>query len=128
MNLAKMEPLALLLYQKLLPGSQLVNRLQDLRYRVQSLNTASGLTEIAEKSLPMVLLVDLASPDPEILSELRRFHQNAATRHIPIIAFGVSDTSSSQQAAMDAGVTLMVSESAILNHLPECLSRALEVD
>src|SRR5512138_2139616 len=107
-----MEPLALLLYQKLLPGSQLVNRLQDLRYRVQSLTTATGLTEIAEKSLPMVLLVDLAVPSPETLTELRRLHKNPATQHIPIIAFGVSDAASSQQAALDAGVTLMVSESA----------------
>src|SRR5262245_49139849 len=30
------EPLALVVYEKLLPGSQLVNRLQDLKYRVQT--------------------------------------------------------------------------------------------
>ncbi len=123
-----MEPLALLLYQKLLPGSQLVNRLQDLRYRVQTLSTSSGLSEAAEKALPMVLLVDLAGTDPEVLNELRRLRQNPATRHIPIIAFGVSEAAASQQAALDAGVTLMVSETAILNHLQECLNRALEVD
>ena len=31
------QPLALVLYEKLLPGSQLVNRLQDLNYRVQTI-------------------------------------------------------------------------------------------
>ena len=34
------QPLALVLYEKLLPGSQLVNRLQDLNYRVQAIADA----------------------------------------------------------------------------------------
>ncbi len=32
------QPLALVFYEKLMPGSQLVNRLQDLNYRVQAVN------------------------------------------------------------------------------------------
>jgi PleD family two-component response regulator len=123
-----MEPLALLLYQKLLPGSQLVNRLQDLNYRVQSIGTASGLVELAETSKPMVLLVDLGSAMPEVLTELRRLRENEGTRHLPVIAFGLPDGAGSQKVALEAGVTLVVSEAAILGHLPQCLSKALELD
>ncbi len=39
------EPLALVLYERLLPGSQVVNRLQDLRYRVQTVAEARLLVE-----------------------------------------------------------------------------------
>ena len=55
------EPLALVLYEKLLPGSQLVNRLHDLRYRVQVIADADTLVECAEQEKPMVVLADLAS-------------------------------------------------------------------
>jgi len=46
------EPLALVLYEKLLPGSQVVNRLQDLKYRVESISDASRLVECAEQIRP----------------------------------------------------------------------------
>ena len=123
-----MEPLALLLYQKLLPGSQLVNRLQDLHYRVQSVGTASGLVELAENTKPMLILVDLGNAMPDLINEVRRLRENEGTRHLPVIAFGVPDGSGKQEAALAAGVTLVVSEAAILNHLPQCLSKALELD
>ena len=37
------QPLALVVYEKLLPGTQLVNRLQDLHYRVQAVTDADTL-------------------------------------------------------------------------------------
>ena len=49
------QPLALVLYEKLLPGSQLVNRLQDLNYRVQTVTEPSTLVECAEQSKPMLV-------------------------------------------------------------------------
>ena len=67
-----MEPLAMLLYQKLLPGTQLVNRLQDLRYRVQTIGDPAELAESAVRFKPMVVLVDLGESDPELLREVRR--------------------------------------------------------
>ena len=39
---AMTQPLALVLYERLLPGSQLVNRLQDLNYRVQVIADAGA--------------------------------------------------------------------------------------
>ena len=42
-------PLAILLYENLIPGSQLINRLQDLGYRVETINDARLLVELAER-------------------------------------------------------------------------------
>jgi len=44
------------------------------------------------------------------------------------VAFGGEQTPDLQQAAQAAGVTLIVSEQALLNHLAECLQQALEVE
>src|SRR5882672_9380576 len=52
-------PLTLCLYEKLLPGGQLVNRLQDLGYRVQSLSDPKSLVEHAEREKPLVVIADL---------------------------------------------------------------------
>ena len=39
------QPLALVFYERLLPGSQVVNRLQDMRYRVQVVGDPAGLVK-----------------------------------------------------------------------------------
>src|SRR5262245_52939694 len=85
---SEMEPLALVVYEKLLPGSQLVNRLQDLKYRVQSLNEPEKLKEVAEQTGAMVVVVDLALRQKHGLAYLEKLRQNAATKHVPVIGFG----------------------------------------
>ena len=122
------EPLALVLYEKLLPGSQLVNRLQDLNYRVQPLTEASRLAECAEQAKPMLLLADLESTRENICAAIARLKQNPATQHLPVIAFSSVQTAETQAAAQAAGVTLLVTDTAILNHLPQFLEQALHVD
>src|SRR5260370_3650609 len=52
-------PLALFLYEKLLPGGQLLNRLQDLGYRVQAIADPATLVEHAEREKPLLLLMAL---------------------------------------------------------------------
>ena len=122
------QPLALVLYEKLLPGSQLVNRLQDLNYRVQAISDASMLVECAEQARPMLVFADLESTRNNICSAIARLRQNPTTKHLPVVAFGAERAPDLQQAAQVAGVTLVVSEQALLNHLPECLQQALEVE
>jgi PleD family two-component response regulator len=123
-----MEPLAMLLYQKLLPGTQLVNRLQDLKYRVQTISSPAELAESAVKFKPMVVLVDLGRPDPDLLREVRRLRERDETHHLPVIGFGAAGTEEAEKSVMEAGVTLLVSDSAILSHLSQCLTKALELD
>ncbi len=123
------QPLALILYERLLPGSQLVNRLQDLNYRVQTVSEASRLTECAEQARPILVLVDLGCTRSDICASIARVKQNAATSHLPIIAFGADDLPASQRSAAEAaGATLVVGETAILSHLPQFLDQALSLE
>jgi len=122
------QPLALVLYEKILPGSQLVNRLQDLQYRVQTISDAGLLVECAEQAKPLLVLVDLESSRNNVTPEIARLRQHPATKHIPVIAFGADKKPDLQAAAKTAGVTLVVAEAAILSHLPQFLEQALVVE
>ena len=122
------QPLALVLYEKLLPGSQLVNRLQDLNYRVQAIGDADRLVECAEQAKPMLVLADLESTRNDVCAALARLKQNTATRHLPVIAFSGEGAAELQVAAKTAGATLIVGEAAILSQLPEMLEQVLHVE
>jgi CheY-like chemotaxis protein len=122
------QPLALVLYEKLLPGSQLVNRLQDLNYRVQTVSDTGLLVECCEQAKPMLLLADLRATHQDVCAAIARLKQNRATQHVPVIAYGDEEMPELQKTALEAGVTLIVSESALLNHLPQCLEQALRVE
>jgi CheY-like chemotaxis protein len=122
------QPLALLLYEKLLPGSQLVHRLQDEGYRVQPVPAPTELTPIAEREKPLVVFVDLEPNFERICEAIVALRQNVATRHVPVIAFASGEGLPAHQAASRAGATLVVNDHAVLIHLNQLLERALEVD
>src|SRR5712691_9081941 len=122
------EPLALVLYEKLLPGSQIVNRLQDLKYRVESLSDASRLVECAEQTGPMIVLVDLECTRDNVRASITRLKQTQATKHLPVIAFSGEKAVNLQAAAKAAGVTLVVNDAALLSHLPQFLEQALQLE
>jgi CheY-like chemotaxis protein len=125
---AMTQPLALVLYEKLLPGSQLVNRLQDLNYRVQTVAEAARLVECAEQARPMLVLADLESSRNDVSPALARLKQNPATQHLPVIAFSLEASVELQNAARAAGATLVLTDTAILNHLPQFLDQALQIE
>jgi CheY-like chemotaxis protein len=122
------QALALILYEKLLPGTQLVNRLHDLNYRVQTVSDPQRLTECAEQARPMLVLADLESSGADVCAAIAQLKQHPATRHLPVIAFGSAEAAERQAAARSAGATLVVSDSAVLGHLPQFLEQALQVD
>jgi CheY-like chemotaxis protein len=122
------QPLALVLYEKLLPGSQIVNRLQDLNYRVEVVTDPTLLANAAEQSKPLLVLADLDSTRENVCAALGRLRQNPATEHLPVIAFTGQEAQGLQSAAQAAGITLVVNEAAILNHLPQLLDQALHIE
>ncbi len=122
------QPLALILYERLLPGSQLVNRLQDLKYRVQTITDPALLVSCAEETKPMLVLADLTPTKNNVCPALAQLKQNPGTQHLPIIEFGADDAPEVQAAAKAAGVTLLVSDAAVVNHLPQVLQQALQLD
>jgi CheY-like chemotaxis protein len=121
-------PLTLLLYEELLPGGQLVNRLQDLGYRVQSLGDPALLVEQAESEKPILVIADLEPRPNEVCEAISRLKSNQATAHVPVIAFASASNVAVQEKARGAGATLVVHDTAILAHLSQFLEQALQVD
>ena len=123
------QPLALVLYERLLPGSKLVNRLQDLGYRVLTVPGTDALLACAQQEKPMLVLADLAgTAGPKVIEAIAQLKQNPATSHLPVIAFAEEKDTTGQQAARDAGATLVVNEVAVLTHLQPFLQQALNLD
>jgi len=122
------QPLALVVYEKLLPGTQLVNRLQDLNYRVRAVTDSNTLMAIARQEKPMLVLADLESTRNDICRVIAELRGDAATQHIPVIAIAKEGDPVLLKAAQTAGATLVAGEAAILNHLSQFLDQALQVE
>jgi CheY-like chemotaxis protein len=121
------QPLALVFYEKLMPGSQLANKLQDLNYRVQTVNDPASFHLRARDERPLLAIVDLAG-GAAVCSAIAALKTDATTGHIPVIAFAGEGATQAMEAAQKAGAKLVVSETAIANYLPELLNQALHID
>ena len=121
------QPLALVFYERLLPGTQLVNRLQDLGYRVQTVHAAEALVSVAEQEKPLIVLTDLESTKSKVCDAIVQLKQNPGTKHLPVIAFASEQQEELQKAAGAAGA-LVTGEVAILQHLPQLLDQALQLE
>lgn len=122
------QPLALLLYEKLLPGSQLVNKLQDLGYRVQPVPDPADLVNTAEQEKPLLIFADLEPHVEKVAAAIAALRAHALTSHIPVIAFASVRNPEAQAAARKAGATLAANDASILIHLNQFLEQALRVD
>lgn len=121
------EPLALIFYERLMPGSQLVNRLQDLNYRVLSLSDLERLPATVQRESPLLLFVDLAAPG-DIGGAIAALRSNPGTAHLPVIAFAPENATDALTAARAAGATIVVSETAVISHLSQLIDQALHLD
>jgi CheY-like chemotaxis protein len=121
-------PLALVFYEDLIPGTQLVNRLQDLKYRVQAVSDLTQLTAHAAEAGTMFILADLSSKQGNVSEVISKLYADKATAHIPVIAFADEGEEALQNAARTAGAKLVVTDAAILSHLQQFIEQALQVD
>ena len=121
-------PLALLAYEKLFPGTQLANRLQDLGYRVMPVGNAAELSAVAEREKPLVVLVDIEPNTAQRTSAIAALRASESTAHIPVIAFASARNEAAQEQARQAGATLVVHDNSILAHLNQFLDQALLVE
>ncbi len=122
------QPLILVLYEKILPGSQLLNRLQDSGYDVQSLSNPAELVQKAEQETPLLLIADLEPKSAEVCQAIANLKQHPATSHIPVIALESGRDPGLPEKARKTGATLVVNDRAILLHLKQFLDQALQVD
>jgi CheY-like chemotaxis protein len=122
------KPLALVFYEALLPGTQLVNRLQDLGYLVHTHTDAASLVEIVRELKPFVMIVDLAGPNSDLCPAIRELRGSQETQHIPVLAFAKDGQEELRAAAREAGATLVAGDTAVLTHLPELLEQVLNIE
>ena len=115
-------PCAVLCYEKLLPGSQVAVRLEDLGYQVEVLNDLEKLAGAARRAKPIVVLVDMeAGKAASAIENLRKAEE---TSHIPVLAFADKED---EESARTAGADLVTGKEALLAQLPSLLSRVLEL-
>jgi CheY-like chemotaxis protein len=122
-----LQPLAIVFYERLMPGSQLVNRLQDLNYRVLVVNSAVLLAATVKRETPLLLLADL-DVRADIVGAIEKIKADPACAHLPVIVFAPDDRPELLAAAEKAGAGLTVAESALAGHLPQLLDRALQLE
>ena len=121
-------PLVLLFYEKLIPGSQIVNRLQDLGYRVSSVTQSDKLIDEVRKHHPMVLIMDLHSKTGDIPLSIQTLKEDLETQHIPVLAFAEVNNEDLHEKARLAGAKLIAGEEAVLDQLHHLMEHLLEVD
>lgn len=122
------QPLALVYYRSFVIGGQLVNRLQDLEYRVQPCHTVAELPELAQTLSPLLLVVELTESASDVCVMLEQLRRNPATSHLPVLAFSSLPDEKLVQQARAAGATLVASDVAVLAHLPQLLDQVLAVE
>jgi CheY-like chemotaxis protein len=121
------KPLALVYYTNLLPGSHLSVLLQDLGYRVQSVNAAVLLPAACEKEMPLVVVAELM-PAADVCAAIARIKGNPALRHIPVLGYSRMHDVAAQSQAREAGVNLLAAEGGIAEQLPQLLEQILQVE
>src|SRR5579871_2774950 len=118
-----MQPLAVVFYERLLPGSQLVNRLQDLNYRVLAVNNAAILAATVKREMPLLLFTDFQA-QADVRTAVEKIKGDPATAHVPVIAFSPDADAELAYVAKAAGANFTIGESLLANHLPQLLDQA----
>jgi PleD family two-component response regulator len=122
------KPLALILYESLMPGSKVVNHMQDLGYRVQSLSNPAQLVELAQKEKPMLVIADLVPHHARICEAIGALKSNPSTEHIPVLAVAGPKSAKQVAEATAAGARLVANSTALLDQLPQLLEQLLQVE
>ncbi|MBM3839479.1 MAG: response regulator [Verrucomicrobia bacterium] len=122
------KPLAICLSENLLLVNQLVNRLQEMGYRVEVTHEGKNLVPLAIRERPFLVLMDLGYRTTDVCQLIASVRQDAQTSHIPILAFGPQRDGELQTAAHKAGANLVAVESGLLQQLPELLNQVLEIE
>lgn len=123
-----MKPLTLLLYEKLLPGGQLLGRLEDLGYRVQALTEPGDLVAVAEREKPLLIIVDFEPHFEAVAQAVAALKRGVATAHIPVIGLVPARNAAVQTTAREAAANLVVQDTVILQHLAQFIDQALAFD
>jgi hypothetical protein len=128
------KPVALVYYDNLLSGNQLVNRLQDLSYRVLVVNDLNRLVPEAVSAKAIVFVANFGAPANLVNAAIKVLRAHSDTAHIPVLAFLRSAGKKSLDKKLTdsvrvAGATVIAGEEeGIRKQLPLLLEQAFEID
>ena len=122
------KPLAMIYYERLMPGSRLVNRLHDLGYRVITVEDAALLIKRAEEEKALVLVTDLVARRINICSIIKDLKSREQTSHIPVIGFAGEKDKKLHNEAVSAGASIVAFDEGVIPQLPHLLEQALHID
>ncbi len=125
-------PLALVFYENLLTGNQVMNRLDELGYRVSPVHDLSLLPNQAAQEKPIVLLLEMGAMLERVCAAIRGLRAGPATVHLPVLAYmGELDATlaaRASEAAEDAGANVVAQQPGLMAQIEELLDQALRVD
>lgn len=122
------KPLAVVAYERLLPGSQLCLKLGDLGYRVLHLRDLLQFIPTVEREKPMVVLLDLIWDMRDACICISQLKANEALRHVAVIAFADVTARRLREQALIAGANLVADDAGIRVQLPNLLDQALDLE
>ena len=122
------KPLALLLHEKLIPGSQLVSRFEERDYRVSVIAEPAQLHPTALQEQPMLVVADLTNRRGDVLAAIQALRATEATVHVPVLAYSPREDEKLRETAARAGVTVLATDATILPHLAHFIEHALRLD
>ena len=122
------KPVAILLHEKLIPGTQVITRLEELDYRVVIGHEPNALLELVRESMPMIIITDLSSRRAEILDAISSVKGDPAVSHVPVLAYEVREDEHQFAEAREAGVDVLATEATIVPHLAQFIEQALQIE
>lgn len=122
------EPLALVAYERMMPGSQLLVKLRDLGYRSEHVARLRDLPVAAAEKKPLVVLIDLLWRVGDSLDAIARLSNDPDTAHLPIVAYADMRNENLLEQALHKGAALVTGDDGVLAQLARLLDQALEVD
>ena len=99
--------------------------LQQEGYRVVTASNGEDAIQVAGRTLPNLILMDISMPTLDGLGATRRIREDAALRDIPIIAVTAFGTEGFQRAAYDVGVSGYLTKPVDLDRMCQLIRRLL---
>ena len=117
------ERLVLALVPDLMFATQIEGVLERLGYAPAFARDTEGLIARAGAERPVLVLLDLAARGVDVPAAIGRLKGDAATREVPVVAFGPHLDEAARAAALAAGADAVVANSKRAFDLPGLLAR-----
>jgi CheY-like chemotaxis protein len=118
-----LQPMALLVNSRVVVGAQLEQKLEALDYRVKVTDDVGALPALAAEHKPLVVLADLEARGA--LESVAALIRQPATSHIPVLGYAADVRPELQSQSTSAGVSLVATDAAVLQHLKPLLDQLL---